>query len=353
MEQTEQQLLGLNTPLKKVLSFGELLLRICPDEDGEWLQQSQLPFYVGGSEANVAAALARWSVPVAYLSRVPDNAMLRQIVNHLDQLGIDISKLQYGGPRLGLYFLSKGKDLKHATVIYDRLPSSFSELKPGMIDWDAVLHDVSWLHFSAISPGLAPNLVDVCAEAAAAAAARGLVLSLDLNYRAKLWQWGQPPHAVMPQLVAQCNVLMGNIWAAEKMLQSPLDAEGLQLASKQNYIDAAQKVSEELCKRFPKLKMIANTFRFDQSAMLHYYATLYAGGQLYVSAEHEVSAVVDNVGTGDCFMAGLIYGCYQNQPLQRVLDFAAAAAVKKLGQSGDMTTTTVAEIEKLIPEHAR
>jgi 2-dehydro-3-deoxygluconokinase len=139
---------------KKVLSFGELLLRICPDAGGGWLKENSLPFYVGGAEANVATALALWGIPSAYFSALPDNLLAHQVAGYLEEKGVDMSRVLYQGERLGLYFLPKGKDVKNAGVIYDRDHSSFSALKPGDIDWDAVLADVGWLHFSAISPAL-------------------------------------------------------------------------------------------------------------------------------------------------------------------------------------------------------
>ncbi len=149
---------------KKVLSFGELLLRICPDADGGWLKENVLPFYVGGAEANVATALALWGTPSAYFTALPDNLLCRQLAAYLEEKGVDMSRVQYGGERLGLYFLPKGKDLKNASVIYDRAHSAFAGLKPGMVDWDAVLQDVGWLHFSAISPALSAQFAGVTEE---------------------------------------------------------------------------------------------------------------------------------------------------------------------------------------------
>jgi len=203
---------------KKVLSFGELLLRICPDGGGGWLQENSLPFFVGGAEANVATALALWGTPSAYFTALPDNLLCRQLAAYLEEKGVDTSRMLFQGERLGLYFLPKGKDLKNASVIYDRAYSSFAALKAGTIDWDAVLADVGWLHFSAISPALSKQLAVVCMELLQAAAQKGVTISVDLNYRAKLWQYGVSPVEVMPGLVEYCDLVMGNLWAAEKML---------------------------------------------------------------------------------------------------------------------------------------
>ena len=146
---------------KKVLSFGELLLRICPDADGGWLQENSLPFFVGGAEANVATALALWGTPSAYFTALPDNLLCRQLAAYLEEKGVDTSRMLFQGERLGLYFLPKGKDLKNASVIYDRAYSSFALLKPGEIKWDEILSAVSWLHISAISPALSENAAAV------------------------------------------------------------------------------------------------------------------------------------------------------------------------------------------------
>jgi 2-dehydro-3-deoxygluconokinase len=201
-----------------VLCFGELLLRFSPDTLGNWLQQNNLPFYVGGAEANVAAALARWQVPAMYISAVPDHLIGRHVVQYLAQQGIDVSRMFFSGDRLGIYFLPQGTDLKNAGVIYDRAYSSFSRLQPEAIDWDHVLHGISWLHFSAITPALNQNLADISKAAAAAATQKGIPVSLDMNYRARLWQWGRAPIDIMPDLVPFCDVLMGNLWEFEKML---------------------------------------------------------------------------------------------------------------------------------------
>lgn len=337
----------------QVLCFGELLLRLCPDASGTWLQQNNVPVYVGGAEANVAAALARWQVPVAYFSSVPEHWMGRQVAQHLDEKGIDVSRMRFGGDRLGLYFLPLGTDLKNAGVIYDRAHSSFAQLKPGTIDWDAMLEGVSWLHFSAITPALNQNGAEISKEAAAAAAQKGITVSLDLNYRPKLWQWGTEPGQIMPAIVPFCDVVMGNIWAFEKMLGCAVAHDKLNMHAKEAYLEQALQVSKNIVSHFPKLRAVANTFRFDaQPGVVRYYATLFGAEQLWLSDEFEVE-IKDRVGSGDCFMAGLIYGFYKAWPFQQTLDFATAAAVQKLREAGDSTNSTVGEIQNTIKQHER
>lgn len=335
--------------MSKVLSFGELLLRICPDTEGGWLQHNTLPFYVGGAEANVATALAIWGIPSAYFTVVPENMLSRQVTGYLQQRNIDTSRILYRGQRLGLYFLPQGKDLKNAGVIYDREHSSFSDMQSGSIDWDLVLQDVSWLHFSAISPALNSRVAGVCEEVLKAAAARNITISLDLNYRAKLWQYGAEPVAVMPGLAKYCDVIMGNLWAAEKMLGIPVDASISEKSTKSDYLRHAEQTSERIKQQFPKAKFVANTFRFDKgSSGIQYYTTAWADKKLYHSTEYTADKIVDKVGSGDCYMAGLIYGMYRNLPLQETLEFATAAAFQKLFITSDATDQKAEAIQKFI-----
>ncbi len=350
---------------KKVLSFGELLLRICPDGDGGWLKENSLPFYVGGAEANVATALALWGTPSAYFTVLPDNLLCRQLAAYLEEKGVDTSRILFQGDRLGLYFLPKGKDLKNASVIYDRAHSSFADLRPGMIDWDAVLQDVGWLHFSAISPALSSRLAAVCAELLQVAAARkGLTISVDLNYRAKLWQYGATPTEVMPGLVQYCDLVMGNLWAAEKMLGIPVDNALIggagsgggagASAGKAAYLQHARLTSERIVEKFPRVKYVANTFRFDKGeGGIQYYTSFFGEGTLYNSREYVSEKILDKVGSGDCFMAGLIHGLYGGQPVQETLEFATAAAYQKLFIPSDATDQRVDDIKKIISTYER
>ena len=338
---------------KKVLSYGELLLRICPDADGSWLHDNALPFYVGGAEANVATALARWDTPSAYFTALPDNAMTRQLSAYLTSIGIDTTRIMYQGERLGLYYLPKGKDLKNAGVIYDRAHSSFSGLQPGAIDWGSVLHDISWLHFSAISPALNANAAAVTMELLQAASQKSITISVDLNYRAKLWQYGALPTDIMPALVQHCDLVMGNLWAAEKMLGIPVDP-ALTTGSKDNYLEHARISSKRIMAAFPRVKHVAKTFRFDHGPTgIRYYTTLYTGGTLYHSQEYQSESILDKVGSGDCFMAGLIHGLAKNAPIQDTLEFATAVAYQKLFIPSDATDQRAEDILKFMHAYER
>jgi len=331
-----------------ILSFGELLLRICPDAAGEWLNENTLPFYVGGAELNVATALALWDLPSKYFTVLPANHMSAQIITHLQQKNIDTGPVFFDGQRIGLYYLTKGKDLKHNALIYDRAHSAFAGLEPGMVNWDVVLEDVSWFHFSAICPAVSQKSADVCLEVLQAASKKNITISVDLNYRAKLWQYGKTPQQVMPQLAQYCNLIMGNIWAAEMMLGIPVKADIHASAEKNTYLDAAQLTSQQIMAQCPKCCAVANTFRFDDADIINYYTALYTNHRLYESSQYETTQIVDKVGSGDCFMAGLIYGFYNDMGPAETLEFATAAAFEKLFVQSDATNKTVEEIKKAI-----
>jgi len=341
------QLLNQENP-GAILSFGELLLRLCPDADGDWLNKNQIPFYIGGAELNVANALALWGVPVKYFTALPANGLSAQIITYLDKKGIDTSPIHYADGRIGLYFLTTGQDLKHNALIYDRAGSAFANLKTGVIDWDKVLQDVSWFHFSAICPAISQNVADVCKEALEAAKKKRITISIDLNYRSKLWQYGKSPIQVMPELLNYCDLVMGNIWAAETMLGIEVIPGIHESGQKSIYLKESLRISETMVKRFPKCKAVANTFRFDATNDVKYYSTLYINNQLYNSGEYETGQVTDKAGSGDCFMAGLIYGFYHQLEMSEILDYATAAAFEKLFIKGDATTRTVAEIKGAI-----
>lgn len=328
-----------------VLSFGEMMLRLSPDESGNWLRQNLFPFYIAGAELNVATALALWKVPSKYITALPDNSLSRQIVSYLELQKIDLSPVLYQPGRLGLYYLTKGRDLKNDALIYDRANSAFSGLKPGMIDWDKQFEGVTWFHFSAICPAISQDIADVCHEAVVAASQRNITISVDLNYRSKLWQYGKSPQEVMPGLVEYCDVVMGNIWAADIMLDIPIIPDIHESGQKSIYLKEALKTSEEIASQYPKCKVVANTFRFDEQNKISYYATLYTGSRFYNSNEYSTTKIINKVGSGDCFMAGLIYGFYNHFDPKQALEFAAIAAFEKLFIESDTTNITA---EKLL-----
>jgi 2-dehydro-3-deoxygluconokinase len=327
---------------KNILCFGELLLRLSPTNN--WIKENAMPVFIGGAELNVATALAKWNIPTKYCTALPSNYLSEEIILHLQQKNIDTTPLQFCGERIGTYYLPQGKDLKNAGVIYDRAYSSFSTLQKGTIDWKVVLKDCSWFHCSAISPALNENVAAVCEEALQAATALGLTISIDLNYRNKLWQYGVEPSVIMKKLLPYCHVVMGNLWAAESLLGIPSSITESNGKTKEQLIEATGKSMLQLHQQYKNVQTIAYTFRLQNE----YFAVLQNGGQMEVSKVFELNNVIDKVGSGDCFMAGLIYGLQHNHPPQQIINFAAAAAVGKLGVIGDATTQTIEDVNELI-----
>ena len=324
--------------MDKVFCFGEVMLRFSPLLHREWIRHAAIPVYIAGAELNVASALAKWKVPVKYCTALPDNYMARELVQDTDARGIDTSSVIYSGNRLGIYYLPQGGDLKSEGVIYDRTHSSFAELQPGTINWNEMLKDVSWFHFSAITPALNENTAAICKEALVAASAKDITISVDLNHRAKLWKYGKQPDEVMPALVDYCDVVMGNIWAANSLLGIPVDENIHAKKSKEAYLQHAEQTSQAIRKQFPKTRSVANTFRFSQGEKgVLYYAALHASGEQHVSAEYSSASVINQIGTGDCFMAGLIYGMHNGHTPSDTINFAAAAAFGKMNEAADAT----------------
>jgi 2-dehydro-3-deoxygluconokinase len=334
----------------KILCFGEILLRFSPSADGQWLKRNEMPVYLGGAELNVATALVKWSLPVSYFTVMPDNFLSADILSELKGRQLFTDSILMKGNRIGIYYLAQGKDLKNDSVFYDREHSAFGEIRKGTINWDNVLHDVSWLHFSAISPALNESVAEVCLEALQAASKRNITISVDLNHRPKLWK-NRNPHLVMAGLLPYCDVVMGNIWSAHDLLGIPLDTHLIESKNKKEYLQHAHQSSVKILKRFARVKTVACTFRFEKGVGIQYYASLYSAHQWADSATYESDKILDKVGTGDCFMAGLIYGLYKHLPEQEVIQFAAAAGFGKFFEIGDTTNQDLNTIRNRIKQY--
>jgi len=330
--------------MKKVFCFGELLLRLSPQLGGAWIEQNSLPVFIGGAELNVASALAKWKVPVKYGSALPGNYLTKEIIEEIKEKGIDPSSIHLSGSRIGTYYLPQGADIRNAGVIYDRAHSSFAELKPGMINWEEALMGCTWFHFSAINPALNEDTAAVCKEALEAASAKGLMISVDLNYRDKLWQYGKQPIHVMPGLVKYCRIIMGNLWAVESLIGIASTVKESVGKTKEELLQAAGKSMLQLHQQYPNATSFAYTFRLEKE----YWAVLQHGSEMAVSKQFVIGEVIDRVGSGDCFMAGLIYGLYNHHSAQQMIDFAAAAAVGKLKEKGDSTNQTIEDIKNIL-----
>ncbi|MFN2458879.1 MAG: PfkB family carbohydrate kinase [Chitinophagaceae bacterium] len=324
-----------------VFCFGEILLRMSPVLGRGWIRDNVMPVNIGGAELNVASALSKWNVPVKYGSALPDNYLSKEIIEEIQEKNIDASAIHLSGSRIGTYYLPQGADLRNTGVIYDRAHSSFAGLKPGLINWDEALNGCRWFHFSAINPALNEDVAAVCKEALEVATAKGLTISVDLNYRAKLWQYNKRPIDIMPDLVQYCQVIMGNLWAVESLLGivSPLKQSADK--TKDELIQATGESMLQLHKQYPNATSFAYTFRLEKE----YWAIMQHGPEMVISQKFVIREAIDTVGSGDCFMAGLIYGNLYKLPPQEIIDFATAAAFSKLFIKGDATTASVEEIK--------
>jgi 2-dehydro-3-deoxygluconokinase len=334
-----------------VLCFGELLLRLAPDVTSEWLETNKLNAYPSGSEINIAAALANWKVPVSYCTTLPENFLSAQLVKKIKEHNIDTSTIVYSGSKIGLYYLFADTSLRHGGIIYDKSHSSFSELKPGMIDWDSVFNGIRWFHFSAVSAALSMDVATVCKDVLEICSKKYITVSVDLSYRPELWKYGKKPNEVMPDLLQYCDVIIGDIWSVEAMLNIKVPESIHSISTKENYVLQAKNVSEQIMQQFSRCKIAANTFQLHKKG-LEYFGTVFTHNNLYVSASYKTDSVVDKVGSDDCFIAGLIYGVYNHLPFQQVINFAAAAAFQKLFIPGDFTDKTSEEVKSFMQHYA-
>lgn len=333
----------------KVITFGEIMMRLSPPDFLRFGQARSFDVIYGGGEANVAVSLANFGVPVDYVTRLPNNDLGEACIQFLRQYGVGVDKIVRGGERLGVYFLEIGAEQRASKVIYDRAGSALATIERGMINWkDDVFVDADWFHWTGITPAISTGAADVCLEAVKAAKEMGITVSCDMNYRAKLWKWGKQPGEVMSELVRYCDVAIGNEEDADKVFG--VKAPQVDVTKGKVEADKYRFVCEELAKRFPNLKTVAVTLRGSISASHNTWSgTLWHQGTFYTGPTFDIAHIVDRVGAGDAFAGGLIHGlrAYEGDP-QQALNFAIAASCLKHSVLGDFNMVTVAEVEKLM-----
>jgi 2-dehydro-3-deoxygluconokinase len=270
----------------------------------------------------------------------------------LRKRGVGVDKIVYGGDRLGIYFLETGAVSRGSKVVYDRAHSAISEIKSGMIDWNTVFDGVEWFHWTGITPAISQGAADVCLEAVKAASEKGITISTDLNYRAKLWKYCDDNHRekVMSELTSYCDIILGNEEDAEKHFG--IQPEGLDVTKQGHEVkaEAFLSVCKQMMKKFPKAKKVITTLRGSLSASHNTWAgVLYDGATLYESPQYQITHIVDRVGGGDSFMGGLIYGLITfPDDDQQALNFAVAASCLKHTIKGDANLVSVEEVKKLM-----
>ena len=330
----------------RVITFGEILLRLASPGYTKLFQKDSLDATFCGGEANVAVSLAIFGLDSAYVTKVPDSDVGRAAINSMRYFGVDTSCVAYGGERLGLYYLEKGASQRPSKVIYDRAHSAISQAESGDFDWDKIFEGADWFHWTGINPALSDGLAAICEEACAAAKAKGLTVSCDLNYRGKLWS-SEKAQSVMKPLMKYVDVVIANEEDSEKVLglkYAGTDVEAAEL-DRSGYVWTA----EQICKLYGCCK-VATTLRKSFSASRNgWSAMLYDGeaGKAYFSDEYDIQ-IIDRVGGGDSFAGGLIYALTQNMACQEAIDFAVAASCLKHTMEGDYNRTTVADVKNLL-----
>ncbi|HLO31548.1 MAG TPA: sugar kinase [Anaerolineales bacterium] len=332
----------------KIITFGEIMLRLAPPGFQRFTQARSFEAVYGGGEANVAVALANLGEEVEYVTRLPKNELGDACLMSLRSYGICTDHILRGGERIGIYFLETGAAQRASKVIYDRANSSFATIQTGMIDWSTVFEDADWFHWTGITPAVSQGAAEVCREAIQAAHEAGVTVSCDLNYRAKLWKWGKSAGDVMTNLVDMCDVALGNEEDAEKVFG--IKAPKAEITTGKVEAETYRYVCEQLARKFTSLKTISITLRGSLSASHNTWSgVLWQKGNFYSARIYDILPIVDRVGGGDAFMGGLIYGLrtYKDDP-QKALNFATAAACLKHSIPGDFNAVSVSEVEALM-----
>ncbi|GHT20525.1 2-dehydro-3-deoxygluconokinase [Bacteroidia bacterium] len=336
--------------MKKVVTFGEIMLRLATPDYQRFIQSTNLNATFGGGEANVAVSLSNYGIPTDFVTRLPENDIANWCISDLRKYNVGTSNIVRGGDRVGIYFLETGAIARASKVVYDRANSAIADIKPGMVNWNAVFKDAQWFHWTGITPALSQGAADACLEAIKVANELGVTVSTDLNYRKNLWKYGKKASEVMPALVAGCDIILGNEEDAEKVFGiKPANFDAAGTAGEVNAAEF-ESVCTQMMQKFPRAKKVIITLRGSINANHNTWGgCLYAGGKLYQSKRYDLTHIVDRVGGGDSFMGGLIYGLITYpQDDQRALNFAVAASALKHTVYGDFNLVTVPEVEQLM-----
>ena len=334
--------------MKKVVTFGEIMMRLNPEGYRRFVQADRFEASYAGGEANVAVGLAQFGMDAAFVSKVPAHEIGQCAINELRRFGVDTSLILRGGDRLGLYYVEKGASQRASKVIYDRAGSAIAKAAASEFDWDAIFENVSWFHWTGITPALGGELPDICLEACKAAKAHGVTISCDLNFRKKLWTSAQA-NAVMSKLMPYVDVCIANEEDAKDVFG--IEAAGTDITAGKLSREGYCSVAEQLSARFG-FKAVAITLRGSISASDNDWAAmLYTGGEAYFSPTYHVR-IVDRVGGGDSFGAGLIYAILNGKTPQETVNFAVAASCLKHSIEHDFDLVSVSEVEALAAGNA-
>jgi len=331
--------------VKKYITFGEIMLRLKPPNWERFFQSPLLEATFGGGEANVAVGLARFGLNVANVSVVPNNFIGDACIGELKRQGVDTSLIVRKGNRLGIYFLEAGANQRPSKVIYDRSHSAIAEASPGDINWDKVFDEVSWFHITGITPAISLSASELSLEAVKKAREKGITISCDLNFRKNLWKYGKSAPEVMGELVKYAAIVMGNEEDCQKSLGVKVDVD---VESGRLQTEKYRELTDNVLGLYPNIKKIAITLRESHSANYNgWSAVLNNREEFIISKKYEINNIIDRVGGGDTFAAGLIYGFNNLHSDRETLDFAVAASCLMHSIPGDLPLLSVEEVKSL------
>ena len=329
--------------MAKVITFGEIMLRLAPNGYYRFFQNDQMQATFGGGEANVAVSLANYGIDTAFVTKLPEHAIGQAAVNSLRHYGVDTSMIVRGGDRVGIYYLEKGASQRGSVCIYDRAHSSIQESSASEYDWNAIFADAEWFHFTGITPALGPNVVEICREACKAAKAHGVKISCDLNYRGKLWT-REEARAAMTDLCQYVDICISNEEDAKDVFG--IEAENTDIYGGKLNKEGYKSVAKQLADKFG-FEKVAITLRTSISASDNDWAAMLYDGENYCFSKEYHLHITDRVGGGDSFGGGLIYSLLTGKSTQDAVEFAVAASALKHSIEGDYNLVTVSEVEKL------
>ncbi|MBN1681481.1 MAG: sugar kinase [Anaerolineae bacterium] len=335
----------------RVVTLGEIMLRLKPPGFERFFQTPAFEATFGGGEGNVALSLALFGLDVSFVTALPPNPIGDACIRHLRGYGVDTSLIVRSGERMGIYYLEAGANQRSSNVIYDRAHSAIATATPDQFDWDAVFADAGWFHITGITPAISESAKAVALAAVQAAKAHGVTVSCDYNFRKKLWKYGQSAPDVMTELVKYVDVGIANEEDCQRSLGISVSEGDWQHEVESGHLDVAkyEALAQKVFDTFPNLKYQAITLRESFSASHNgWSACLFNGDEFFVSPRYDITHIVDRVGGGDSFAAGLIYGLFTEMLDEDALNFAVAASCLKHAISGDANLVTVAEVKRLM-----
>ncbi|MBD8489358.1 sugar kinase [Echinicola sp. CAU 1574] len=319
---------------KRVISLGEIMMRLSTPGYERFISADSYNVVFGGAEANVAISLANWGVSAAHVTAFPNHDIGKSAVQYLRFAGLDTSHVYFDEGRMGLYFVENGAMQRSSKIIYDRFDSVFANFDPSKVDWKKIFEGADWFHWTGITPAISASAAKLCQDAVKAAKAQGVKISGDINYRRNLWQYGKQPLDIMPDLIAQTDLIIAGL----------TDFENCMDIHEEDYVTACKKAQEKC----PSIKYVSTTYRESISASHNKLCgVLWNGEELLESKTYDMTHIVDRVGGGDAYMAGLIYGLLGSGD-QEALEFAVAASVLKHSIPGDANFVSVDEVSQLV-----